>query len=350
MYNKSSCSFLMRATPLSMLPKNDNITIHDANSNTQPLRLISGTLISLALFLTCITSTSVHADTALEDLLNLNNGEATAILSPEDLSVLTALSQAQNSRQRSLTSKPVISTPNEVRFIYGASNPTLVCSLLHVCDIALEPNENVVDVKVGDNARWLIERSASGSNEGIVEHITVKPTDIGLRSNLRIYTDRRTYNLELKSSAHDFMPMIAFSYPQNSWNKFQQAKEILRHKMQQQTTSIPNAQGGSSVNLLSDLDFNYELSGDKSLLPLRVFNDGSKTYVQMPEHILKDKLPALVAVNASHVWSDDEISMTNYRLSKSSFIIDGLPQHLRLILGNKNQGSPLNVDIIHHQS
>lgn len=322
--------------------------------NTPAAHLFHGswrnTLLSCALLLVGTLSLPAHADAALDDLLAINDDDTAAILSPEDLSVLKALAQAQNSRQRGLTSKPVVSTPNEVRFIYGASNPTLVCSLLHVCDIALEAGENVVDVKVGDSARWMVERSASGSPEGIVEHITVKPTDIGLLSNLRIYTDRRTYNLELKSSARDFMPMIAFSYPQSSWNKFQHAKEILRHNLQQRTTSIPNELGGSSLNQLADLDFAYELSGDKSLLPLRVFNDGSKTYVQMPEHLLEGKLPALVAVNATHMWGADETSMTNYRLRKSSFIIDGVPPHLRLILGNKRQGSPLNVDIVHRHS
>lgn len=285
------------------------------------------------------------ADSALDDLLQAN-GEN--ILSAEDLKVLQALSTAQNSRSQSLVSQPIVTNPNEVRFIYGASRPTVVCSLLHVCDIALEPGESVVDLKVGDSARWMIERSASGSPEGIVEHITVKPTDIGLLSNMRIYTDRRTYDLDLKSSAKEFMPSIAFSYPQNSLQKFQQAKELLRQNAQLNTTMVPNAQGGNSVNLLSDLDFNYELDGDEEIFPLRVFNDGHKTYIQMPEQMLQGKLPALVAVTSTRTWGQDSTSLTNYRLQKNSFVVDGLPPHLRLILGNNESATPLSADIVYH--
>lgn len=150
-------------------------------------------------------------------------------LDSEDLAILKELTRKE-SKKTGLTSKPVVSSPGEVSFIFGASNPTLVCSLLRVCDIALEPGENVVDIKVGDSTRWIIERSASGSPQGIVEHVTVKPTDVGLISNLRIYTDRRSYYLDLKSSDKEFMPLVRFLYPENTLQKFAQVKEQLQQQ------------------------------------------------------------------------------------------------------------------------
>lgn len=314
------------------------------------LRALRHTLMMLVLLCAVYVASCPQAvaDSALNDLIAAQ-GSGHEVLSTDDIKVLQALSQSQNSKSRKLSSRPIVTAPGEVRFIYGASQPTVVCSLLHVCDIALEAGETVVDLKVGDSARWMVERSASGSDEGIIEHITIKPTDIGLLSNMRIYTDRRTYALNLKSSASEFMSSISFSYPEQSLKRFAEVKSLLRQSTQQYTTQVPNAQG-DSISLLSNLNFNYELSGDEELYPLRVFNDGNKTYVQMPPNMLQGKLPALVAVTATHAFSQDDTSLTNYRLINNTFVVDGIPQHLRLILGNEQSTTPLSADITLQQS
>lgn len=307
----------------------------------QQLSLVCALVLALLL-----PFTPAHADAALQDLLAAAGDSSNATLSESDLQVLQALAATQKKGSRQLTSKPVVQKPGEVRFIYGASQPTVVCSLLHVCDIALEAGETVVDVKVGDSARWIIERSASGSNEGIVEHITVKPTDTGLVSNMRIYTDRRTYSLDLKSSATDFMPSIAFSYPEQSLQKFTAVKERLLQTAHMNSIAVPQAGGGANgLELISQLDFAYELSGDEELLPLRVFNDGRHTYVQMPEQLLQGKLPALVAVTSTSSFGSDSTTLTNYRVQGQNFIVDGVPQHLRLILGQADSSDALSADV-----
>ncbi len=52
-----------------------------------------------------------------------------------------------------------------VRFLFGATLPTVVCAPLQVCNLALQPGEVVNDVQVGDNVRWKISPSISGSGE-----------------------------------------------------------------------------------------------------------------------------------------------------------------------------------------
>lgn len=262
-------------------------------------------------------------------------------LDETDLKILKALSEGKGKK---LSSKPVVNAPDQVSFIYGASRPTLVCSLLHVCDIALEPGENVVDLKAGDSARWIIERSASGSPQGIIEHIAVKPTDTGLTSNLRIYTDRRTYYLDLKSTTSDFMPSIKFVYPENSLQKYAQIKAQLQQQQAQIARNTVHT-AERSFNL-SELNFAYKLQGDKQLRPLRVFNDRRKTYIQMPPEIMQQgRMPALVAVHESGgLFSDDKTAIINYRILDNSFIVDGLYPHLRLILGQQSSHA-LSADI-----
>ena len=309
-----------------------------------------------------------HADSALDDIIALGGNQNT--LSKQDIEILKALEASNNPKaKKSAVSRPIVERPGEVRFVYGAGRPTVVCSLLHVCDISLEPGESVVDVQTGDSARWVVGRSAHGSAQGMVEHVTIKPTDIGLESNLTIYTDKRSYSIDIKSSAKDFMPNVSFIYTEQSMQRYQNIKnELLARKRNNELNLSANSEelafadeneyvsedaaipgrkrAKSSVALLSGLDFNYQVSGDKEVIPLRVFNDGKHTYVQMPQKLSEGMLPAIVEVTQTHVFSEDATAVTNYRLQGNNFVVDGIPRHLRLFIGNEDSGRAMSADII----
>lgn len=323
-----------------------------------------------ALLLTSVPNcfSLAHADSALDDIIALGGNQNT--LSKQDIEILKALEASNNPKaKKSAVSRPIVERPGEVRFVYGAGRPTVVCSLLHVCDISLEPGESVVDVQTGDSARWVVGRSAHGSAQGMVEHVTIKPTDIGLESNLTIYTDKRSYSIDIKSSAKDFMPNVSFIYTEQSMQRYQNIKnELLARKRNNElnlsasgeelaladedeyvseTAAIPGRKRAkSSVALLSGLDFNYQVSGDKEVIPLRVFNDGKHTYVQMPQKLSEGMLPAIVEVTQTHVFSEDATAVTNYRLQGNNFVVDGIPRHLRLFIGNEDSGRAMSADII----
>lgn len=323
-----------------------------------------------ALLLTSVPTcfSLAHADSALDDIIALGGNQNT--LSKQDIEILKALEASNNPKaKKSAVSRPIVERPGEVRFVYGAGRPTVVCSLLHVCDISLEPGESVVDVQTGDSARWVVGRSAHGSAQGMVEHVTIKPTDIGLESNLTIYTDKRSYSIDIKSSAKDFMPNVSFIYTEQSMQRYQNIKnELLARKRNNElnlsasgeelaladedeyvseTAAIPGRKRAkSSVALLSGLDFNYQVSGDKEVIPLRVFNDGKHTYVQMPQKLSESMLPAIVEVTQPHVFSEDSTAVTNYRLQGNNFVVDGIPRHLRLFIGNEDSGRAMSADII----
>lgn len=323
-----------------------------------------------ALLLTSVPTcfTLAHADSALDDIIALGGNQNT--LTKQDIEILKALEASNTPKaKKSAVSRPIVERPGEVRFVYGAGRPTVVCSLLHVCDIALEAGESVVDVQTGDSARWVVGRSAHGSPQGMVEHVTIKPTDIGLESNLTIYTDKRSYSMDIKSSAKDFMPSVSFIYTEQSMQRYQNIKnELLARKRNNElnlsasseelaladedeyvseAAAIPGRKRAkSTVALLSGLDFNYQVSGDKEVIPLRVFNDGKHTYVQMPQKLSEGMLPAIVEVTQTHVFSEDATAVTNYRLQGNNFVVDGIPRHLRLFIGNKDSGRAMSADII----
>lgn len=220
-----------------------------------------------------------------------------------------------------------------VIFRFGATMPTIVCAPLYVCDIAFAPGETVNTVQAGDPVRWKITPATSGVAPMMVTHAVVKPSDIGLTTNLLVTTDRRTYSIKLVSRKDDYMPSIAFSYPEDEaaqWAAIAQQREV-----QRAATVIPET--GQSI---ASLDFGYRVSGDKPVWrPQRVYTDGVKTYVQFPRAMQSDESPALVAIGA-----DKKEQMVNYRLSGNTYVVDKVLDRAMLVSGVGRKQVRVNID------
>lgn len=231
--------------------------------------------------------------------------------------------------------KATAGSDGAVVFRIGTSMPSVVCAPLFVCDIALQPGEIVNDVKVGDSVRWKVTPSTSGSVVRTT-HVIVKPSDIGLTTNLIVATDRRIYNLKLVSRENDWMPSVSFSYPEDEVAQW--AALSMEQAKERADTVIP--QTGQA---LGDLDFGYSVSGSKSAWrPLRVYNDGLKTYIQFPASMKADESPALVALGA-----DKKEQMVNYRLLGDRFVVDKVLDRAILVSGvGKHQ---VRVKIAHKE-
>ncbi|EQD71530.1 conjugal transfer protein TrbG/VirB9/CagX, partial [mine drainage metagenome] len=65
--------------------------------------------------------------------------------------------------------------------------------------IALQQGERLVTVAAGDTVRWIVGDTTSGSGADRCVNVMVKPTRVGLKTNLVVTTNRRTYLLELTS-------------------------------------------------------------------------------------------------------------------------------------------------------
>jgi type IV secretion system protein VirB9 len=214
-----------------------------------------------------------------------------------------------------------------VRFLYGATMPTVVCAPLQVCDLALQPGEIVNSVNVGDKVRWNISPGISGGADGRVTHLIIKPADAGLMSSLVVETDRRTYAVKLASTQHDWMPLVAFNYPddmQRQWSAYQQTVAF--------GTAASRLPTGESV---ANLDFGFRISGDDPRWrPLRVYSDGMKTYIQFPRTLSSGTAPALVALDNDGGWfSSPTQQMINYRMQGDRYIVDRVLDRAELVSG-----------------
>jgi len=81
--------------------------------------------------------------------------------------------------------------------------------------IALQPGEELVTVAAGDTVRWIVGDTSSGNGADLRVNVLVKPIRSGLKTNLVITTNRRTYLLELASTEKTWMASVSWEYPRD---------------------------------------------------------------------------------------------------------------------------------------
>ncbi|GLS33459.1 type IV secretion system protein VirB9 [Mesorhizobium albiziae] len=191
-----------------------------------------------------------------------------------------------------------------------------------VSDIALQPGETLTSVSAGDTVRWVIGDTTSGSSDQRRVHVLVKPFASGLKTNLVITTDRRSYHLLLESTDRTAMAAISWTYPQDRLVAIKRRNETAE-------AAAPVASGVS----LENLRFRYAISGDNPpWRPKRAFDDGSKVYVEFPRSIDQGEAPPLFVVGP-----DGSNQLVNYRVRNNYYIVDRLFAAAELRLGTKPQ-------------
>lgn len=223
--------------------------------------------------------------------------------------------------------KTIVSMGDDGRivFLYGQSTPTVVCSTLRVCSIELEPGETVLDKPhAGDPVRWAIEPAVTGSGPNKTVLVVVKPKDVGLDTNLMIPTDRRAYFVRLVSSDKHYVTRVSWYYPENEAKAWAAQREALAKKEAPVVSDLPPLSADK-------LNFKYTVEADKgkpSFIPVRVFDDGEKTYFQMSPNMKVDEAPAVVLLD-----SEGKEQLVNYRLKNGYYVIDRLFTKAALIAG-----------------
>lgn len=210
-----------------------------------------------------------------------------------------------SSQWRGATGLVTRGADGKVIFLFGEVQPSVVCSPLEVCDIELQAGEVVRDVLVGDTVRWKVEPATSGAVGGQAIHLIVKPSEPGLVTSMVVTTSRRTYHIQLKSAATQYMARVGFEYPEDISSKLADINARLG------SDTIP----GAGV-LAEQLNFGYSVSGNASWRPIRVYGDGTKTYIQFPSSLSGQDAPVLFVV------SGGQNRIVNYRLKGDMMVVD----------------------------
>lgn len=191
--------------------------------------------------------------------------------------------------------------PGAIYEIYGA--PGFVSTVL------LEPGEAIVTVAAGDTTRWMVEEAIGGDVASPRAMLLLKPTRADIRTNIVLVTDRRTYALEAVAvSGQTYSAQTAWTYPEDADTALEGAP-------------LP----GENFN------FAYRIRTIRGMAPrwrpVRVFDDGRKTYIEFPPDIAVSEAPPLFVTDTG------ETALVNYRVSSNRYVVDRLFDVAELRLG-----------------
>lgn len=194
--------------------------------------------------------------------------------------------------------------------------------------ISLQMGEELVTVAAGDTVRWIVGDTSSGAGDALRVNVMVKPIRSGLKSNLVITTNRRTYLVELTSTEKAWMASVSWEYPKDKMLALQRQAQVA-------SAAAPVASGLT----LEKIRFRYAVSGSNPpWKPLRAFDDGEKVYIQFPQGIAQSELPPLFVIGAQ-----GDGQLVNYRFRAPYYIVDRLFGAAELRLGG-DKGEVVRIE------
>ncbi|MDR1613846.1 MAG: P-type conjugative transfer protein TrbG [Planctomycetota bacterium] len=258
-------------------------------------------------------------DALLEDLYYSSGSVELTAKEKAAIAIAEAWQQGE-----ALTMNPVAGPDGSIEFLFGAERPSIVCAVMQITDIELQAGEAVTGVNLGDSVRWQVQPAVSG---GDVTHILVRPRQVGLDTSMVVTTDRRTYHIRLRSHRVEYLPRVRFSYMEDALAKWDAVKAKAAEK--REAATIPETN-----EYLGDLDFNYQVAGKAAWKPVRVYNDGVKTILEMPARMRRTEAPTLLVVRKEgRVLKKAETVLVNYRVQRGRYIVDAVFDQAVMVVG-----------------
>ncbi len=198
--------------------------------------------------------------------------------------------------------------------------------------ITLRPGEKLISKAAGDTVRWVLGETEAGAGDAVQVIVLVKPMRAGLRTNIVLTTDQRTYLIDAVSTASGaYTSVLSWTYPQEEARA--QAAERARQAALAAAVQAASVQDNIPIERL---DFRYAVAPLKGRpppwQPTRVFDDGSKTYIEFPPDLAVREAPPLFLLGAG-----DQAELVNYRLLGRYVVVDRLIERAELRLGAKPQ-------------
>jgi type IV secretion system protein VirB9 len=188
------------------------------------------------------------------------------------------------------------------------------------------PGETVTYVSAGDRSDFVVTVPASRA------FLEVKPKWEGVSTNLLVVTTLRTYHVDLQSTGEGRK-----WYTRVAWN-YEDAAGL-----DASGRAVPGADEGSGLVRranpangadvvsrgidLARMNMSYVVEGDAPFRPTQVFDDGSHTYIRLPDHL--QELPALFLLTAD----TGETVLVNYAVDTPWLVVQRTMDRFLLQLG-----------------
>jgi type IV secretion system protein TrbG len=221
----------------------------------------------------------------------------------------------------------VITRPDgSIEFPYGLTEAIITAKKMMYSKIVLQEGEKITHIDVGDNVRWHIDSNYIGDTNDYTPVVLIKPFFGGLQTSLSITTDKRDYDIIIRSvESGDFMQRTGFYYPQD----LADAVNVPQPPVEDSVVNNSESRAVPKIDL-SSISYPYTVLGNNRLswLPKRVFTDGKKVFIEMPHAVSRSELPAFMAINFK-----GQREMVNFRYYRPYFVIDTLFDKGILVMG-----------------
>ena len=190
--------------------------------------------------------------------------------------------------------------------------------------IMLRPGEKLVAKASGDTVRWVLGETAEGAGASAQEVVLLKPIRGGLRTNIVLTTDQRTYLIEASSrDGAAYTPAVRWNYPQEQMQELAAAQAQARAADLAAKAADAQLVVATPASPIDQLHFGYDVrpvhGKPPRWQPIRVFDDGIKTYIQFPINMAATDAPPLFLVGPG-----DKAELVNYRYLNGYYVVDRL--------------------------
>jgi type IV secretion system protein VirB9 len=198
----------------------------------------------------------------------------------------------------------------------------IVGTVLTATQILFSRDEFIETVQCGDLGAWTVS-----INKDLPYTLFVKPTVYGSHTNLTVMTNQHTYYFALQSatenntSPSNALVALAFIYPHPQPTRAK--KPGCRRP---NSAEMPEGPLSPFLNPAA-YHWDYRFHGDKALMPVHVFDDGTFTYLQLQPH---QPVPAVFAV----MTPNGHESVVNVRQRGSYLVVQQRAPQFTLRAGN----------------
>ena len=259
-------------------------------------------------------------------------GGASRDPAPQPGAAQAARTRATSERWLERSGPVTMGEAGRVVTIFGSAIPTAFCSPFYVCYIELEPGEVITDPPSwGDTIRWQLVTKQHGPDRRNIS-IEVKPSLDAENTNLVIPTDRRLYTINLVNDPEVHTPILSFHYPDSAARAMAEQIEADRARDAERKaaadaarasrlarTGLPTSTGARPA---SELDFGFRVTGNARFKPVRVYTDGSRTFIDLhPEY--RGELPTVLpGPNEPNKALNTRVTTNGTRLEADRVIAD----------------------------
>ncbi|MCB2088079.1 MAG: TrbG/VirB9 family P-type conjugative transfer protein [Sphingomonadaceae bacterium] len=183
--------------------------------------------------------------------------------------------------------------------------------------IRFEEGEHIENVAIGDSSAWQVTPNKRANL------LFVKPLADNATTNMTVVTDKRTYLFDLVANPRAKpLYLLSFSYPEEPEKDQPVQMAQGPNAMELQAASDPYA-----VVDPAELNFAWNGSGDRKLLPARTYDDGDATYLNWPNGAA---VPAILVTDAKGTEGP-----VNFTVRGDTVVVDGVPRTIILRSGKE---------------